>query len=389
MLKPRKISSLQAQLLVLKASGPQYIYSNTLEIIKKLGHIQIDTISVVERAHHHILWTRNTQYRHTELEELLEQKKIFEYWSHAASYLPMENFRFYLPRMRQYQEGKKHWFKTDKKIQKMVLDKIKSEGPLMSKDFDHPKKNAGWFEWKPAKKALEQLFMAGKLMVCKRQGFQKIYDLTENVLPSWVDTSMPSDEELYNFFLQKNLQSLGVASLEQLSYLRGAEFKTGIQKAITRFQKAGSIQRVLISGLEKKYYATAENLSTESMDNLNKNSNDYYKEAYLLSPFDNLVIQRKRLKELFQFDYQVECYLPEKKRKFGYFCLPILLGNNLVGRIDLKAHREQKILIIKNQFFEKKVSFKDKKLITKKLEEYAHFLGLQKIEKNSSDRRHL
>jgi len=145
--------------------------TSTLDVINQLGYVQIDTISVVERAHHHNLWTRNNRYQKSELNQLLESRKLIEYWSHAASYLPVEQYRYVLPRMLEYRSSKSHWFKVDPKIKVYVIDRIKSEGPLRASDFESFKKSSGWFDWKPAKKALEQHFMSGTLMVQKREGF--------------------------------------------------------------------------------------------------------------------------------------------------------------------------------------------------------------------------
>lgn len=211
MKKTHTILSLEeARILALKSQGllqPNFGKgkAGTLSAINHIGYVQIDTLSVAARAHHHTLWTRVPDYKEDYLNQLLEKdKSIFEYWSHAASYLPMNDYRFSLRNKKGYADGKSHWFGQDKKMNKFVLDRIKAEGPLQSKDFEHRRNGPGnWYEWKPAKKALEQLFMEGKLMVVKRQGFQKVYDLSERVLPSNVNTDLPTEKEFAEYLIKK------------------------------------------------------------------------------------------------------------------------------------------------------------------------------------------
>jgi len=165
----------------------------TLRAIEHLGYVQIDTISVVERAHHHVLWSRVSNYQPKFLDRLVRQRNLFEYWYHAAAWLPMRDFRFALPRMAQT-NGERNWFKSsERKLIGHILKRVREEGPLRARDFEDTRKGKKqWWDWKPAKQALEQLFMQGELMVSGRQGFQKVYDLRERVLPDWVDTRQPT-----------------------------------------------------------------------------------------------------------------------------------------------------------------------------------------------------
>ena len=157
----------------------------TLSAIEHLGYIQIDTISAIERAHHHTLWNRNPRYKPSHLDQLLADKKVFEYWSHAASYLPMRDYRYSLPRKQAIKNGEQnHWYERDERLMKSILQRIDSEGPLMARDFENKGKKSGEWSSKPAKRALENLFMQGDLMVpYHRVNFQKVYHLTERVLP--------------------------------------------------------------------------------------------------------------------------------------------------------------------------------------------------------------
>jgi uncharacterized protein YcaQ len=312
---------------------------NSIDIIKQLGYIQIDTLAVVARAHHHVIWSRNPNYKESELNKLMQQKQIFEYWSHAASYLPIEDFRFSLPRKQLYRDGHHHWFAKNKRIMKYVLDRIEAEGPLQSKDFETDRKRGSWFDWKPAKIALEQLFMEGSLMITERKGFQKVYDITERVLPSHVIPAMPSESEYVNYLIENASRSLGIFSLKDVIHLRQG-LQRAVQITLQEMCEAGKLIEIRFPHSKNVYYAAPQTVKRKLKPADSR--------VHLLSPFDNLLIRRERLKEHFNFNYTLECYLPESKRKFGYFSLPILYGNEFVGTLDPKADRATGIFTVKS-----------------------------------------
>lgn len=324
-----------------------------LAALEHLGYIQIDTISVVERAHHHTLWNRVEAYRNDNLDQLLERKAVFEYWSHAAAYLPMRDFKYSLPRklgVRRRDHG--YWNFQDKKMLKHVLDRINAEGPLQARDFEHKPlaKTKGWPEKKPAKKALDQLFMEGDLMIVRRDGFQKVYDLTERVLPSDIDCSTPSDEEYLRHLIFSYLRANGFGTAAQMSYLlKGV--KPLLHKTCEQLLEDG--QLILINVNKHCYYALPS-IQRDLSEPISR------KRVKILSPFDNLLIQRQRTESIFGFDYQIECYVPAAKRKYGYFCLPLLWGDQFAGRMDVKIDRKTGILNILALHLEtsKKIEFK-------------------------------
>ncbi len=315
----------------------------TLSAIRHLGYIQIDTISVIERAHHHTLWNRNPRYKHSQLDRLVEDRKVFEYWSHAAAYLPIEDYRYCLPRMHNEIAGAGRWHSKDKKLMNSVLARIRDEGPLRARDFEDPNpgKKAMW-EWKPAKYALEQLFIEGRIMAVRREGFNKVYDLTENVLPAAIDVSVPSKKEYVRFLVHSFLRAQGLGRQPEITHLRKGMQQTA-REVIDEMLEAGDIEKITI----KK---DAWLMLPDAMDVLSKSL--ARSRAKILSPFDNLVIQRKRLQDLFGFDYQIECYLPESKRKYGYFTLPVLWQGKLVARMDCKTHRQQGAFEVRNLVLE-------------------------------------
>jgi len=300
----------------------------TLSTIEHLGYIQIDTISAIQRAHHHTLWNRNPKYLSSHLDDLIVNKKIFEYWSHAAAYLPMCDYRFSLPRKQAIASGKEnHWYHRDEKLMKSILKRIDIEGPLMAKDFKNKGGKTGEWQTQPAKQALENLFMQGKLMIPSRVNFHKVYDLTECVLPDNFDTSVPGPEEYARFLVKRYLQANGLGKASEMSYLL-KNTKALVISALQVLLSKGEVIQIHVSG--NNYYVLPD-----SLDLLNKPL--ARSQLKILSPFDNLLIQRKRTLELFGFDYFLECYVPASKRKFGYFALPVLWDGKLVARMDCKA----------------------------------------------------
>ncbi|REG81296.1 winged helix-turn-helix domain-containing protein [Marinomonas pollencensis] len=364
----RKLALISQKLPRAKYAG----ISGTLGVIQHLGYIQIDSISVVSRAHHHTLWNRVVNYQSDFIDTLLEQQQIFEYWSHAAAYLPIEDFRYSLAK-KAHIKAQKHWFERDQRVEKEVLTRIRSEGPLQAKDFQKPKNHTpGWWRWKPAKQALEQLFMAGELMCPKRIGFQKVYDLTERVLPQHLDLTMPSQAEIAQHLITQGVRSHGLVQAQDLSYLRTG-LQASIKEQIQAMLEEKQLQKVRVNNQD---YLTTDSLLAQLSTPISR------QQIKLLSPFDNLVIQRKRLKRLFDFDYRIECYLPADKRQYGYYALPIIWQGELVARMDAKAERKTGLFIIKNIVLESKHQTNVEAFchaLIAELEAYANFNRCPKI----------
>ena len=311
-------------------------------------------------------------YKKSYLDELIEKDKaVFEYWSHAAAFLPMRDYRFSLYRKNLIATGKLKWY-FDKKVTRFVYDRIVAEGPLQSKDFEEKKKSPGWWEWKESKRALEQLFMEGKLMVAKRQGFQKVYDLTERVLPKGINDKLPTEKEYARYLVTKTIRANGLTAKSEIGYLR-SHAKAAISNVMLEMEEEGLIIPLKVEGADNDaYYTTAQNL--ERAESIKAK-----KRVTILSPFDNSVIQRGRLKKLFGFDYTIECYVPEPKRQYGYFCLPVLYGDTFAGRIDCKAERSEKVLQVKKVFFEQKANEKLRLGLGKALKKFAAFNGCNEV----------
>lgn len=331
----RKLVLLSQRLPPVKQTGSAI--KATLSAIEHLGYIQIDTISAIQRAHHHTLWNRNPRYKTSHLDLLIADKQVFEYWSHAAAYLPMRDYRFSLPRKQAIANGdQNHWYERDEGLMKSVLDRIATEGPLMAKDFKHIGNKTGEWKSKPAKRALEYLFMQGELMVPYRVNFHKVYDLAERVLPEETDTTLPSAEEYACFLITRYLQANGLGQPSEIAYLLKST-KSLVSETLQEMVSNGELKQISAAG--NIYYALPA-----ALELLNKRL--ARSKLKILSLFDNLLIQRKRMQALFGFDYQIECYVPEAKRQYGYFSLPVLWDGNLVARMDCKNDKEKSLLHI-------------------------------------------
>ncbi len=320
----------------------------TRRTIEHLGYIQIDTLSVVVRAHHHTLWTRIPDYQPDYLAELVRDRSVFEYWFHAASYLPMKDYRFVLPQMLAIKRGEVSYFmNVEVKHLRHVLERIRSEGPLKTRDFKSTKsRDSKWWDWKPAKRALEKLFMQGDLMIACRNGMEKVYDLTERVLPDNINISKPSLSEFSEYLIDGSLKANGFTTLKQLTHLRsGSSLRKTLGEVLYQKVEEGSLIECFVEGMPT-VYATQSVLDAK----ISRSS----KNIRILSPFDNAIIHRDKVKQIFYFDYKLECYTAKEKRKYGYFSLPILYKDRLVGRVDCKAHRKTRCFELIHLYLESK-----------------------------------
>lgn len=344
----QRITAARARRLALRAQGldgtfePPASAAGTAAICERLGYVQIDTISVVERAHHHVLWSRQRSYQEENLDQALAvDRTVFEGWTHAASYIPTSDYRYYCGRMAAHAESTRtrDWIKAHRKIVDHVLDRIRAEGALSAADFaDDGTKRGPWWDWKPAKGALEVLLSSGRLMISERRKFQRLYDLTERVLPSQVERDPATPQERAHWALGRALDHHGIASRAELRVWNRQADSLGA--ALAESISSGDVVEIRIQGDDTACYARTGTL--EFQDRRRRRPR-----VHLLSPFDNLVIRRPWVRWLFDFDYTIECYVPEPKRQYGYFCLPVLWGDRFVGRLDAKAERKKGSLAVR------------------------------------------
>lgn len=306
------------------------------QAIEHLGYIQIDTLSVIERAHHHVLWTRIPDYRPEHLHQLVRERDVFEYWFHAASYLPMRDYRFSLPQKSSIKNGTHRYFtNVDQRLMREIIDRVRIDGPLKARNVKTEKTGPGnWWNWGPGKRALETLFMQGDLMVLERNGMEKTYDLTERILPTGLNVKEPSLAEYAEYLVNTALRAHGCVTWKQLIHLiTEKSLRAALRIVVDEKVKHGLVTALADADMPAAY------VETQTLENSGSAINPSLR---LLSPFDNAVIHRERLGQLFGFNYRLECYVPAPKRVYGYFCLPMLFGEQFVGRVDCKAHRGEK-----------------------------------------------
>ncbi|WP_442592015.1 winged helix-turn-helix domain-containing protein [Pedobacter sp. AW31-3R] len=344
-------------------SGPEAVY----KFINHLGYVQIDTNYVVERAHHHAIFSRVPDYQVEWLAELQQDGQLFEYLTSDAGFIPMPDFRFSLPVKESFVRNRKPMSKAVLNLMGQVLDRIGREGPLMVTDFENDRTEAstGWWDWRPSKVALERLYLEGELMISRTPGFKKQYDLPINIIPYDIDTSMPSPKEFAQQVILRNLKAMGIASLNEISW-RARFVKPNLVKTeLADMVAEGRVCMVNVDGIKTTTYMLPEYVGQDI---------EISGMAYILSPFDSVNVFRRRLKDYFGFDYQIECFVPQAKRKYGYFSLPVLVGDQFVARMDTKADRKNKTLIIHNLHFEEvKLKTTELKKVTEAIKAFTLF----------------
>jgi uncharacterized protein YcaQ len=318
--------------------GPQ---ATTLAI-EHLGYVQIDTINVIERSHHHILHSRIPGYLRSDLAQAQSaNKSAFEYWTHALSYVPTADYRFFMPAMekRRASPHSSH-AQVDPDDYAALLKRIRKEGALSIRDFDEDlvEKTHPWGSRKPSKRALRHGFLTGDLVISQRQGMLKTYELTQRHF-GWPRRPRAATEAQFAaYLLDRALRSQGVVSLDSICY-GNLSAKAAMAALIDMRVRRRQLVPVHIGSHKVQHWAepAALDMATPAIDTMR---------VHILSPFDPLIIQRKRLQLFFGYEHRFEAYVPAEKRLLGYFALPVLVGDEIVAALDLKAERQQRELTI-------------------------------------------
>lgn len=339
--------------------------------VAHLGYLQIDTIFVIERSHHHILYTRIPTYRREHLHQALSvDKTVFEYWTHALSYLPTESLRFYVRSMRQDWQRRVVWFgKVSHGDLRKVVARIRREGALTIREIeDEPvNKDHAWGSRKPSKRVLEAAFYKGLVTISQRSGMLKTYELMTRHF-GWDHLPRAATErETLNYLLDRALRSQGIVSVESICYLDSP--------------RKPSMRRLLESRVRRKELIPVQlgqSLHWVRPDTLDAMPDPPQEQVHILSPFDPLIIQRKRLRLFFDYEYRFEAYVPKHKRVFGYFVCPVLIGDRIVAALDLKTDRsQQKLLVQRSNWIGRSASRAHKQQIEAALHKFERFqLGL-------------
>jgi uncharacterized protein YcaQ len=311
--------------------------------LERLGAIQIDSINVVARSHELVLHARAGPHDRSAFDRLVYRRRAgFEYWAHAASFLPIDRFRLCLPRMRRLASSTRGWWgdirQRHRHLYGPVLDRVRAEGPLAASAFRDPggPRRGSWWDWAPAKHVLEDLFDQGTLLVHDRVNFERRYDLAERVLPPGTDTSEPTAAEAALELTLLAARALGVGTAADLAdyyRLRPADARAALAEALA----AGLLREVAVAGWAKPAYLPPGTGVPRRVAH----------PPVLLSPFDSLIWSRERTERLFGFTYRLEVYVPAGKRVHGYYTLPLLLDGRLVARVDPKYERQTGVLILR------------------------------------------
>ncbi len=325
-----------------------------LQVIKGLGFVQLDSINTVARAHDLILFSRRQRYRPEALKKLYEQDRaLFEHWTHDAAVIPMAYYPYWqLRRERDADELRaryRNWQQHDFESQfQTVLDQIRERGPVCSADVgkDEPRSSGGWWDWHPSKTALEYLWRAGALCVVGRDGFQKRYDLTERVIEAHVcdPTNAPDTAQTIDWCCANALDRLGFATHGELAafwdHITPAEAKIWV----ARETAAGRLQPVDITGADGTMRGAFARPGLAEDPALHIEPSTRLR---VLSPFDPALRDRNRAERLFGFSYRIEMFVPAAKRVFGYYVFPILQGDAVIARVDMKAFRDRDTLVVR------------------------------------------
>jgi uncharacterized protein YcaQ len=312
------------------------------DAVAHLGYVQIDTINVIERSHHHILFSRIPSYRRADLRQAQSiDKSVFEYWTHALSYVPANDFHFFLPAMRQHRREGHKWFASVTPADMRKVMRLLRAGPLTIRDIEDDvlvEKEHLWQSRKPSKRALQLAFYTGAVTISERQGMLKTYELMTRHF-DWDKLPRPaSSREITAYLLDRALRAQGVVSLDSICHL-DAPSKKPVARLIASRVRRGELVPVAIDGAGKQEHWAAP----AALEASGEVSPDL---VHILSPFDPLIIQRKRTNLIFGYNHLFEAYVPKAKRKLGYFALPVLVGDEIVAALDLKTDRQAKKLLM-------------------------------------------
>jgi uncharacterized protein YcaQ len=345
--------------------GPQA----TAAAVEHLGYVQIDTINVIERSHHHILWTRIPNYQRADLRQAQSvDKTIFEYWTHALSYVPARDLRFFLPAMRRHRREGHKWLSSVKPADlRKVLRLIRRDGALTIRDIDDDvlvDKEHLWASRKPSKRALQLAFYTGVLTISERNGMLKTYDLMARHF-GWERPPKPaSAKEASAYLLDRALRSQGLVSLDSICHL-DAPSKPSIRRLIEARVRRKELVPVALEGAGKQeHWARPEALETSD--------GGAFELVHILSPFDPLIIQRRRTELFFGYGHRFEAYVPKEKRLFGYFALPVLVGDDIVAALDLKTDRKSRKLLMQKWSWVGAAPRSARKDLKRRIEEELH-----------------
>jgi uncharacterized protein len=383
--------AITAQLL--QGTHPSATGEGIMQTVRQIGCLQLDPLSVVARSHFLVLWSRIGTYDPLLLDTLLwEERQLFEYWAHAASIVLSEDYAIYQMRMHHWSEPSSsnqvrrflQWGEENAALRQLILTALQERGPLRSRDLEDqsqtPWRSTGWTNERNVSRMLDLLWMQGRVLVSRRTSGAKWWDLAERCFPAWATIEPWSEHEIVRAAALKSLRALGIGTAKDISQHFTRNNYPGLPGVLTELEREGLIAHVRVqegsSDLPGTWYMLADVLPA-----IDERLTNWQPRATLLSPFDNLICDRKRTAMLFDFTYSSEFYTPRHKRKYGYYVMPILYGDRLIGRLDPIMDRKQSILTIQALHLEPSVIMTPEieRAINMTVEELALFLGARKI----------
>ncbi len=361
---PTVISAIDARrvLLHLQGLGSSATRSSAKSVhsmVERLGYVQVDSINVLERAHHMILGTRLDGYRHEHLAHSLEKtRNLWEHWTHDACVIPTKWYPHWKHRFDRYgaRVERSSWWTAQfgddpAKTIRRTLARVKREGPLKARDFEPPEnhRSTGWWEWHPEKAALEHLWRCGKLAIARRDRFEKVYDLAARVFPASHELSRSSATDHIHWACREAITRIGIATPTEIARFFSAITLVQARAWCVQAVARGELIDVLVQNKREETKPT-KCVALKNWKTLCIAPNSDC--IALLSPFDPVIRERARVERLFGFEYRFEAFTPAAKRVYGYYVLPILEGDALIGRVDTKFDRAKDTLIIRGPWWE-------------------------------------
>ena len=336
------------------ATGPDEVMATVTD----LASLQLDPIGVVARSHLLVLWSRLGRYDPADVEALLwRERRLFEYWTHAAAVVCTDDLPIHSLLMRRYPSDRyahnrrlRDWLAANQGLRRSILRQLRTGGPLPTRALEDRARtswqSSGWTAGRNVDRMLDVLWTQGRVMVAGRQGQQRVWDLAERWLPAWAPTRRPPEREVVRLAAQRSLRALGVATARDIDRHFTASRYPGLSTVLAGLEREGRVERVRVAddGAEwpGPWYVHADDLPL--LERLE--AGDWRPRTTLLSPFDNLIIDRERTQRLFGFHFRIEIYVPRAARRYGYYVLPVLHGDRLIGRVDPAMDRRRGRLVV-------------------------------------------
>jgi uncharacterized protein YcaQ len=367
------------------APGPEEL----MGVATDLASLQLDPISVVARSHQLVLWSRAGRYDLGDLETLLwRDRRLFEYWTTAAAIVCTEDYPIHSLLMRRYPSERhaqlRAWLAENQALRRSILRQLRASGPLPTRAIEDRSatdwSSSGWTAGRNLDRMLDVLWTQGRILVAGRQGQQRVWDLAERCLPAWAPTRRPPEREVVRLAVQRSLRALGVATARDIDRSFTAGRYPGLASILAGLRRSGQVEQVRVAadGHEHPgpWYVHTDDLPL--LDRLR--SGEWRPRTTLLSPFDNLIINRERTERLFGFHFRMEIYVPKAARRYGYYVLPILHGDRLIGRVDPALDRAGGRLVVNAIHPEPDAPASAGAAVATALQELAAFLGATGID---------